>query len=97
VDKEENLKPVLESAMPCLWAVSINGTDKAESIRSGTGNWLQPLDKGDYDVFNVLKTLKDLGYKGPVGLQCYGIEGDARDHLARSMGVWKKYMERLGK
>jgi sugar phosphate isomerase/epimerase len=96
VDKEENLKPVLESAMPYLWAVSINGTDKADAIRAGTGNWLQPLDKGDYDVFTVLKTLKDLGYKGPVGLQCYGIEGDARDHLVRSMAVWKKYMERLG-
>jgi sugar phosphate isomerase/epimerase len=96
VDKEENLKPVLEGAMPYLWAVSINGTDHADAIKAGTGNWLQPLDKGEYDVFNVLKTLKDLGYKGPVGLQCYGIEGDARDHLARSMAAWKKYMERLG-
>jgi sugar phosphate isomerase/epimerase len=96
VDKEENLKPVLESAMPYLWAVSINGTDKADAIRAGTGNWLQPLDKGDYNVFTVLKTLKDLGYKGPVGLQCYGIEGDARDHLVRSMNAWKRYVERLG-
>lgn len=96
VDKEENLKPVLEAAMPYLWAVSINGTDQADAIRAKTGNWLQPLDKGDYDVFVVLKTLKDLGYKGPVGLQCYGIEGDARDHLVRSMAAWKKYMGRLG-
>ncbi len=96
VDKEENLKPVLTSAMPYLWAVSINGTDHADAIRAGTGNWLQPLDKGEYDVFTVLKTLKDIGYKGQVGLQCYGIEGDARDHLARSMAAWKKMMERLG-
>ena len=97
VDKEENLKPLLAGAMPYLWVVSINGTDHADAIHAGTGNWLQPLDKGDYDVFVVLKTLKDLGYMGPVGLQCYGIEGDAKDHLTRSMAAWKKYMERLGK
>ena len=96
VDKDENLKPVLESAMPYLMAVSINGTDKNEAVHAGTGNWLQPLDKGDYDVFIVLKTLKDLGYKGPVGLQCWGIEGDARDHLTRSMAAWKKYVARFG-
>ncbi len=96
VDKEENLKPVLESALPWLLAVSINGTDHADAIHAGTGNWLQPLDKGDYDVLIVLKTLKDLGYKGPVGLQCWGIEGDAKDHLTRSMAAWKKYVARLG-
>jgi sugar phosphate isomerase/epimerase len=96
VDKEENLKPVLESAMPYLMAVSINGTDKPDTVHAGTGNWLQPLDKGDWDVFIVLKTLKDLGYKGPVGLQCWGIEGDAKDHLTGSMAAWKKYVARLG-
>jgi sugar phosphate isomerase/epimerase len=96
VDKEENLKPVLESAMPYLMAASINGTDKPDAVHAGTGNWLQPLDKGDWDVFVVLKTLKDLGYKGPVGLQCWGIEGDAKDHLTRSMAAWKKYVARLG-
>jgi hypothetical protein len=41
-------------------------------------------------VGGFLKTLKGLGYKGPVGLQCYGIGGDARDHLARSMAAWRK-------
>jgi sugar phosphate isomerase/epimerase len=95
LDKEANLRPVLESALPYLLAVSINGTDHADAIRAGTGNWLQPLDKGDYDVLVVLKTLKELGYKGPVGLQCWGIEGDAKDHLAGSMAAWKKYVERL--
>ncbi len=42
VDKEENLKPLLAGAMPNLWAVSINGTDHADAIHAGTGNWLQP-------------------------------------------------------
>jgi hypothetical protein len=38
----------------------------------------------------LLRTLKAVGYKGPVGLQCYGISGDAREHLARSMAAWRK-------
>lgn len=90
VDKEENMKPLLESAMPYLHAVSINGADHADAIRNGTGNWLQPLDRGDFDVALLLNALKTFGYKGPVGLQCWGIEGDARDHLKRSMDAWKK-------
>lgn len=90
VDQEENLRPVLESALPRLRAVSINGADRAEAIHAGTGDWLQPLDKGSYDVSQVLRTLAELGYKGPVGLQCYGIGGDARDHLTRSMAAWKR-------
>lgn len=96
IDQEENLKPLLESALPYLRAVSINGADHADAIRDGTGNWLQPLDRGDFDVATLLDTLKKLGYKGAVGLQCYGIEGDARDHLTRSMKAWKKMQGPLG-
>jgi len=94
-DDEKNLKPLLTSAMPYLRAISIHGADRAADIHAGTGNWIQPLDSGTFDVYALLKMLKDLGYKGPVGLQCYGIVGDARDHLARSMAAWRKLNERL--
>lgn len=90
VDEEKNMRPLLESAMPRLFAVSINGADKAAEIKAGKGNWIQPLDRGSFDIHAFLKALKDLGYAGPVGLQCYGIRGDARDHLARSMSAWKR-------
>ena len=94
VDNEENLRPLLVSVMPHLFAVSINGTDRAAEIRAGTGNWLQPLDSGSFDVGAFLETLRELGYRGPVGLQCYGIKGDARDHLTRSMAAWRKFSQR---
>jgi hypothetical protein len=42
-----------------------------------------------------LKTLDELGYTGPVGLQCFGIGGDAREHLARSMAAWRKMRQTL--
>ena len=37
-----------------------------------------------------LRTLRDLGYRGPIGLQCYGIGGDVREHLERSLATWRK-------
>jgi len=95
VDQEENLKPLLKSALPHLFAVSINGTDKAIDIQTGKGNWIQPLDSGSFDLLGLLKTLKELNYNGPVGLQCYGIPGDARDHLSRSMIAWRDLQQRL--
>jgi hypothetical protein len=91
VDEEKNLKPLLTESFPYLFAVSLNGADHAEEIRSGTGNFVQPLDSGSYDVGFFLDTLKGLGYKGPIGLQCWGIEGDAREHLARSMSAWREF------
>ena len=48
------------------------------------------MDSGSFDIAAFLKTLHELGYKGPIGLQCYGIGGDAHDHLARSMAAWQK-------
>jgi len=94
VDEEKNLRPLLTAAMPYLWAVSIHGADKADEIHAGKGNWIQPLGSGSFDVPALLALLKELGYKGPIGLQCYGIGGDAREHLARSMAAWKKMNEK---
>lgn len=91
VDKTENLKSVLESASPWLSAVTINGTDMPEEIQSrpGRDGWLQPLDSGSFDQKKLITILEELGYAGPIGLQCYGIPGDAKTHLERSMKTWK--------
>ena len=86
---EEDLRPLLESAMPHLFAVSIHGADGAEAVQAGKGNWIQPLGHGSFDVQGLWATLWELGYEGPVGLQCYGIPGDARVHLEESMKAWR--------
>jgi sugar phosphate isomerase/epimerase len=96
VDDEENLKPLLTSALPHLFAVGIHGADSATEIHAGSGNWIQPLDSGSFDVAALLDTLVDLGYRGPIGLQCYGIPGDAREHLTKSMAAWRQYTEGRG-
>jgi sugar phosphate isomerase/epimerase len=94
VDKQRDYKPLLKHAMPRLWAVSINGADQFDE-KPGWDHYIQPLDRGSFDVGSLLKTLKELGYKGPIGLQCYGIGGDAREHLARSMAAWQKLIANL--
>jgi sugar phosphate isomerase/epimerase len=89
VDKQRDYRPLLKRAMPRLWAVSINGADPFDD-KPGWDRYIQPLDRGSFDVGGFLKTLKSLGYRGPIGLQCYGIGGDAQEHLARSMAAWQK-------
>jgi len=94
VDKQRDYKPLLQAAMPRLWAISISGADEFDA-KPGWDHYIQPLDKGSFDLAKFLKTLKELGYRGPIGLQCFGIGGDARDHLARSMTAWRKLSENL--
>jgi sugar phosphate isomerase/epimerase len=95
VDKQRDYKPLLKKAMPRLWGVSINGADEWDD-KPGWDRYIQPLDKGSFDVGALLKTLKELGYKGTIGLQCFGIGGDTREHLERSMIAWKKIGANLG-
>ncbi len=89
-DSEKNLRPTLQSIKPHLLAVSISGSDSADQIQSGTGNWIQPLGHGSFNMPAFLTTLKDIGYTGPIGLQCYGLPGDARQHLSQSIAAWHK-------
>jgi sugar phosphate isomerase/epimerase len=89
VDPSRDYRSLLERAMPRLWAVSINGADVNDD-KPGWDHYIQPLDRGSFDVAGLLKTLDELGYKGPIGLQCFGIGGDAREHLVRSMAAWRR-------
>jgi sugar phosphate isomerase/epimerase len=91
---EAGLDALLKDALPHLFVVTINGADHADR-KAGWDKLIQPLDSGAFDIAGFLKRLKDLGYKGPIGLMCYGLGGDARDHLARSMAAWRKLSERL--
>ena len=89
VSKDRDYVTPLKKAMPRLMAVSINGADEQDT-KPGWENYIQPLGHGDFDVAKLLQTLKQLGFNGPIGLQCYGIGGDTRDHLQESMVAWRK-------
>jgi sugar phosphate isomerase/epimerase len=89
VEGNKDYRPVLQANANRIFAVTINGA------QSGTDTWtdglIQPLDRGDFDNLELLKTLRRVGYDGPIGLMCYGIPDDTRDHLGRSMNVWKHW------
>ena len=91
---ESKMEALLKDAMPVLFVVTLNGADHANRAL-GWDRLIQPLDRGEFDVYNLLRMLKGLGYTGPIGLMCYGLGGDARDHLSRSMDAWRKLSARL--
>lgn len=83
----KDLDATLKAAQPHLFCVSINGAD------ADGKDWkalIQPLDRGTYDVAQLLRRLKKMGYTSPIGLQHYGIKGDASENLRHSMDGWKK-------
>jgi len=88
-DDNRDLDAVLKQAKPWLMAVSISGSDKPEEVRKGKGNWIQPLGEGSYEIGQFLKALDKIEYKGAVGLQCYGLRGDAAVHLEKSIKAWR--------
>ena len=94
-DEPHKLKQTLIMAMPRLFLVSINGADTGETNNMEWDRLIQPLGSGSYDVLNLLRILKDLGYRNPVGLQCYNIKGESEVFLKQSMETWKEYLEQL--
>jgi sugar phosphate isomerase/epimerase len=89
VSPDRDYRSRLQLALTLLWAVSINGADEHDD-KPGWDRYIQPLDSGSFDLAAFLGTLRELGYRGPIGLQCYGIPGDAREHLVRSMAAWRR-------
>ncbi len=87
VEPKTDLKAALTDAKPLLWQVSTSGAKK------GGNNWgqlIQTLDRGDYDQKSFFQMLRELGFQGNVGFQCYAIRGDSRENLKRSIEAWNK-------
>ena len=86
---EDRIPALIEEVAPYLFCVTINGAD-SHPPKPAWAQLIQTLDKGSYDVGIVLKKLNAVGYKGPVGLQCYSIKGEPKTLLTDSMGAWRK-------
>jgi sugar phosphate isomerase/epimerase len=97
VGSELEMKSLMELALPHLFLVTINGADADAGPQANWDRLIQPLDAGSFDVCRFMQTLIELGYKGPVGLQCYAVPGDKYENLKRSMAAWKKISARIGR
>lgn len=93
-ENAEDLEEVLTVAGHRLFAVSTCGADKNGK---SWGQLIQTLDKGNFPQIRLLKALRKMDFKGPVGLQCYAIKGDPRVNLTASMKAWRKLLEELNK
>jgi sugar phosphate isomerase/epimerase len=94
-DQGPKLDATIREAAPHLFLVSINGAD----VKRPGYSWdrlIQPLGRGDFDVCGFLKKLKAAAYRGPIGLQCYAVKGDAAENLKQSITAWRAYAARLG-
>jgi sugar phosphate isomerase/epimerase len=95
VEGGENRSALMEAAMPNLFVVTINGADDGDTSSMNWDRLIQPLDTGTYDVTAFVRELKELGYDGPIGLQHYGIKGDVKVNLKRSMNGWQQLVSKL--
>lgn len=86
------LESVLVKAGDRLFAVSINGADPAGTEWSAL---IQPLNAGSFPQESLFRTLRRLNFSGPVGLQCFAVQGDKRENLANSITAWQKILESL--
>ena len=89
VEGRKDYRPLIRRNAGKIFTVTICGA------QAGAKTWLhgliQPLDRGDFDNRQVLATLRDAGYQGPIGLMCESIPDDLQAHLARSMKVWRSW------
>jgi hypothetical protein len=67
-----------------LTFVTINGVDVKNK------ECLLRLDQGDFDVAGWVRKLQAVGYKGPVGLQCFSVKGDVTENLKADLAAWRK-------
>jgi len=86
VPQSRPLKTALQEAIPHLFLVTINGLKGPSTGRQQ----IRPLDDSDYDLREFLGVVRDVGYVGPVGLQCWSIAEPPAIHLKRSIESWKR-------
>jgi sugar phosphate isomerase/epimerase len=85
---------LLDKTIPRLYGVTINGADRQGRDWS---TLIQPLGRGDYDVAELVRTMAKAGYRGPFGIQCYGLKGDPGVYLKQSMAAWLAVSARAAK
>jgi len=90
VGDEKKIPELLKECRPHLFVVTINGADH----EGGWNRLIQPLDQGSFDVAEFLLQLQAVNFNAPIGLQHYGVKGDARENLRRSKNAWQKFSSR---
>jgi sugar phosphate isomerase/epimerase len=94
VEGQEGWEDKALAALPHLFMVSINGADAGDTKEMGWDRLIQPLGEGSFDTYQLVRFLKDHGYQGKFGLQCYNIRQDCEVALTKSINTWRAYQRR---
>jgi sugar phosphate isomerase/epimerase len=94
VEGQEQMADQIKNAVPNIFMVSICGSDVGDTKNMDWDRLIQPLGEGSFDTYSLVKLLKDNGYNGMFGLQCYNIKLDCEVALTKSMDVWNGYKMR---
>jgi sugar phosphate isomerase/epimerase len=94
VEGESGWQEKAVKILPKLFMVSINGADTGETQDMGWDRLIQPLGEGTFDTYALVKFMKDQGYEGKFGLQCYNIKQDCEKALQKSINTWREFQRR---
>ena len=53
------------------------------------------MSKEGLYTYGLVKSLKDNGYDGLFGIQCYNLKGDVVETLTQTMEPWQDYQRRF--
>lgn len=81
-----DLEKTIAGAGESLFAVSVSGAD-TEGKEWDT--LIRPLGEGDFPMERLLGCLKKSGFSGPIALQCFGVKGDRKGNLGKSIAAWR--------
>jgi sugar phosphate isomerase/epimerase len=91
----ETLESELRAAFPHLMLASINGADRGDTRNMKWDRLIQPLGDGSFDVGRVLTVLKQQQYRGPIGLQGYGISERPETFFPRSVAAYHRLLRQV--
>jgi len=98
VHGDMDYRPLLRANAGKVFCVTLCGAEMG--AKAWTHGLIQPLDEGNFDNRQLLAVLRETGYRGPIGLMCYGVPEKTEEHLARSLKVlqgWAGDWEKAGK
>ena len=86
---ERDPVPVIKAALPRLNFMTINGADTGDTRHLGWDRLIQPLGRGTYNVADFVARARAAGYRGPFGVQGFGVKGDTEELLRETMKAWR--------
>ncbi|WP_169334355.1 sugar phosphate isomerase/epimerase family protein [Rubritalea marina] len=92
VEDVATLEEVIRQSAPHLFCVNTNGANV------GGKSWdelIMRLGEGDFPQEQLLRVLQEVGYQGPVGMQCFGVKGDKLGNLRLSIEAWNAARQSL--